>query len=525
MDPLDVLGLVTAVLGIVVPVGAALYEFVLFGRKRLGYRVQMDTPVTDELHSELAGPLQQLKIDDRDLDQPSVVLMRIENAGSAAIQSGDYASLPDDPIGLRVTFPERRVCGVGVTEFHDEDDHLRHCFGPDSGLGIGDGVINLPKAPLNRGDHYKVLVVLERAPDAPQRDEPPAPRVEGGIIGGVRRRDDEGHVQQTESNTTGLSRRWTIALFVFVFLVSVSQLGLALSEDETAPPLDCASGELTLVGSTAFEPVLTEAAESYVAHCSRGETTVTIDVETEGSREGWDRLDDAESTDMLAFSDGPKTDGYANLIPRPVALILFTLIADPDVAVEDLSLDQVRRIWGGEIDTWDNNRLNGAPLPIRTVSRERNSGTQQAFEERVLGQWEPGESSTDCLDDDADFGRINCQVRSTGAMVDTVARVEGAIGYAELGAAEARADDVKPIAIDGHHADLDAADAGAYPFWATEYAYSYGELTPDSLPASFLRFLTEQIGEDIVRGHGHRPCDDMANEVLCQPTQTTATGD
>ncbi|TDC22050.1 phosphate ABC transporter substrate-binding protein [Streptomyces sp. 8K308] len=509
------MGLVTAVLGILVPVGAALYEFVLFGRKRLGYRVQMDTPVTDELHSDLAGPLQQLKIDDRDLDQPSVVLMRIENAGSAAIHSDDYASLPGDLIGLRVSFPERRVCGVAVTEFHDDDNHLRHCFGPDSGLGVGDGVIQLPKAPLNQGNHYKVLAVLEREPGAPQRSEPPKPRVEGGIIGGVRRRRDHGRVQQTESNTTGLSRRWSIALFIFVFVVSVTQLGLALNEDGAAAPLDCAEGELTLVGSTAFEPVLTEAAESYRDHCP----DATIEVATEGSEEGWARLDEAAGTDMLAFSDGPKAERYTSLLPTPVALILFTLIADPDVGVEDLSLNQVRQIWGGEIDTWDADALDGAALAIRTVSRESDSGTQRAFADRVLGGWEPGDSSADCLDDDADQGRINCRVDSTGDMVNTVAQLDGAIGYAELGAAMAR-DDVRTIAINGQPADLDAADAGAYPFWATEYAYSYGELTPDSLAASFLRFLTEQIGEDIIRFHGHRPCDDMVNEVLCQPTLT-----
>jgi hypothetical protein len=36
-----------ATLGVVVPGIAALYEFVLKGRKRLGYRVQMDTTATE----------------------------------------------------------------------------------------------------------------------------------------------------------------------------------------------------------------------------------------------------------------------------------------------------------------------------------------------------------------------------------------------------------------------------------------------------------------------------------------------
>lgn len=41
-------------IGIALPAIAFLYEFVLVGRKRLDYRVQMDTTATDKVYSEYA---------------------------------------------------------------------------------------------------------------------------------------------------------------------------------------------------------------------------------------------------------------------------------------------------------------------------------------------------------------------------------------------------------------------------------------------------------------------------------------
>ena len=94
-----------------------------------------------------------------------------------------------------------------------------------------------------------------------------------------------------------------------------------------------------------------------------------------------------------------------------------------------------------------------------------------------------------------------------------MARTPGAVGYSELMAAQRR-DDVQLVHIDGQQANLRAIEEGAYPFWQTEYAY----VPPaDSLPLSFLRFLTNQRGADIVRSRGNAPCQDLQNPVTCRP--------
>lgn len=152
-----------AILGLAIPVVAALWEFVLVGRKRIGYRVQMDTTATDAAHSPYAGVLQQMQRNNTPLLDPSCVLLRIQNSGWTLIDAGDYVVRDDDQVGIRASFPGRRVVGMVVTEL--SHDYLGPCFEGAAGLRTSDGLIELPRVPLNRGAHYKVLAVLERDPE------------------------------------------------------------------------------------------------------------------------------------------------------------------------------------------------------------------------------------------------------------------------------------------------------------------------------------------------------------------------
>jgi ABC-type phosphate transport system substrate-binding protein len=200
-----------------------------------------------------------------------------------------------------------------------------------------------------------------------------------------------------------------------------------------------------------------------------------------------------------------------------VAFSLFTLVVNEDAGVRDLSLDQIRRIYAGEFTRWSDPELGGNDVPIRLVSRHNNSGTAQTFRDQILGgTWEARDNSEDCLERDFGDGVVRCRRDSTTDVLTTVAQTGGALGYSELGSAADR-DDLVLVRIGGQEATLDAADHGVYPFWETEYAYTYGELRARSLAASFLRYLTNQVGRDIIRERGHRPCIELANPLACQP--------
>jgi ABC-type phosphate transport system substrate-binding protein len=507
---------VLAVLGVLVPITAALYEFLLIGRKRLGYRVQMDTTATDAVHSAYAGALAQLRgSGGLPLVDPSFVLLRIENVGATNIDEHDYAVLDDDRVGIRVSFPGRRVSGTVVTEL--SSDSLRPCFEGASGMRVQDGVIHLPKVPLNRGAHYKVLAALEREPTAGPLgagEEFTPPRVVGSIKGGV----GTGDIKETRSRTGTTSQ--SMVLISFLVVLIIGQYATSVLRDDTAAPLDCAGGELLLTGSTAFGPVLEEAAGLYAETCP----DAVVTVRTEGSGQGLDALTAAGEASgdgtpgMLAFTDGPKSDEHPRLLQSPVAFSLFTLVVHESTGVRDLTLEQIRGLYDGTYTNWS--QLNGADLPVRLVGRHSGSGSRVTFEKQVLGGVrEPGDTSDNCRElapgTEAD-AVIRCEESGTTELLTTVATTEGTIGYAEAGTA-ADHPGLLPLRIDGHSATLENADHGAYPFWETEYAYTYGDVEADALPASFLRYLTNEVGRDIVRSHGHHPCAELRNPVRCQP--------
>ncbi|RKN36890.1 PstS family phosphate ABC transporter substrate-binding protein [Streptomyces hoynatensis] len=507
---------VLAVLGVAIPIAAALWEFVFVGRKRLGYRVQMDTTASDEVHSAYAGALQQLRrTGGGRLVDPSFVLLRIENVGATLIDEQDYAALGADDIGIRVDFPGRRVAGAVVTELSHE--FLRPCFEGEHGMRVRDNAILLPKVPLNRSAHYKVLAALERDPAVTTPPGRPFadPHVVGGVKGGV----GSGTIRKTESHT-GISRP-AAALICFLVVLLVAQLLFSLNgrEEARAAPGDCASGSLTLTGSTAFRPVLEAAAAGYEETC----TDAHIDVETRASGEGLEELNRAgeqagpDGPAMLAFSDGPKEDGFTRLLPRPVAFSLFTLVVNEDIGVLDLTLDQIRALYEGTLGNWA--EAGGPDQPVRLVSRGIDSGTRRTFERHVLGFREPiTATSDDCetLGAGAAGDVVRCEENETPDVLDEVASTPGAIGYAELGAATAH-DGLRLLRIGGNAATLEAAVQGAYPFWETEYAYSYGDPPTDSLAAGFLRYLTDGVGKDIIRSPSQRPCAEMDNPLLCRP--------
>jgi phosphate transport system substrate-binding protein len=506
---------VLAVLGVAVPVVSTLWEFVFIRRKRLGYRVQLDTTAADggRLYAGSWGRLE--REDGTPLDDASFVLLRIENNGATPIDPHDYAVPLNEPAGLHVKFPGRSVAGLMITEL--SDPNLARFFGNGSGLGMRTqlesgrtvGVIDLPKVALNRRQHYKVLAALERAPDNAD-GEFADPQVIGTIKGGV----GAGTIRRTRYRV-GPSPR-IIALVLF--LVALNGLQLVANLNEDGAPLDCATGRLTLTGSTAVAPIMQEAADAYADTCPGAE----FDYQFEGSGNGLRALAEAgsgnwTSMSMLAFSDGPAPDGLPELLPRPTAFSLFTAVVNEQAGVTDLTVDQVQRIYRGRVGNWS--AVGGRDLPIRLVSREPSSGTRATFQRQVLGGIrEPGSNSDDCvtLAPGAERGVVRCERPSTDEVLSTVAATPGALGYSELSAAADR-DDLALVRLNGQAATLDAAVRNAYPFWQTEYAYTHGEPKPDSLTASFLRYLTNEAGRDIIRSHGLRPCTELANPVRCHP--------
>ncbi|MEU6220625.1 substrate-binding domain-containing protein [Streptomyces sp. NPDC047022] len=499
----------TAVLGIVASGVMVWYERRVPRRKRIGYRVQMDNPIGDDVRS--GRPNRRLGLFDETpgMVDATLVLLRIENDGSQGIDGDDYTG--PEQHGLTAVFTDRTIRGVSVTQ-PTEADHLMDHFTPERGFGYEGNRLHIPRVPLNGGEHFKLLVLLSGG------DVGRAIRLTGGI------REGEVHPNRsaTPDETPPLFSRAARLISITLTLSVVTLAGIVVARDDNPPPMDCARGALTVTGSTAFAPVVREVAKDYEKKCAGADITV----DARGSEAGAAGLSDQGarskgSPSVIAFSDGPSADGTSSrpLVANRVAVLAFTLVVNGGLDLgHGLSLDDVRRIYRGQITRWSqlDPRLPG--LPVILVSRNADSGTRQIFQRRVLGSWERAPStSLDCVHkDDRSAPVTRCELGSTEEVLDKVAQVPGAIGYSELDLALGHKG-VRRVALDGAMASVGDIEHGrsGYPYRGVEYAYTYGRPPADSLAAGFLAYLGQGVGETVIREHGHLPCSAPAVLPLC----------
>ncbi|NKY13018.1 substrate-binding domain-containing protein [Streptomyces somaliensis] len=503
----NVIAVLTALLGVLASVAALWYERRVPRRKRLGYRVQMDTPIGSNVRD---GGRANVRVGlfgegpDIDLSDATLVLLRIENDGPQSVGDDDYTSRP--PHGLTVEFTGREIRGVAVTQPGDAD-HLMEHFTPEAGMGHSGGTLHLPRVPLNPGEHFKLLVLLTGGSvGSPVR-------VTGGLRDGEVRPNTAIPSDDKPPVFSHPARVITVLLTACVVTLACIIVG---DEEEGRPPIGCATGTLTVVGSTAFAPVAQEVARKYEKDCPG--STVTVDAR--GTSPGIHALAEAGaghkggSPAVIALSDGPKPDhGYERLRENRVAVSVFAMIVNDRVPLRGLTTADVRRIYRGEVRRWS--ELGGPDLPVVLVSRNSNSGTREVFQRRVLQGYEPASSSRDCrVKTDPAARVLRCEVDSTQQAMAAVAEIPGALGYSELRAGQS-VRGLHRLALDGRTPSIDDVAESGYPYREIEYAYTYGRPPANSLVSSFLDYLVRGSGQGVISTHGHIPCMSPEGLPVC----------
>ncbi|MGW1025024.1 substrate-binding domain-containing protein [Streptomyces sp. NPDC002577] len=503
----NVVAVGTAALGVLTSVGVLWYERRVPRRRRIGYRVQLDTPIGRDGHDGGANVRLGWFAEAPGMEDATLVLLRIENDGSQSIDESDYTRR--EVHGLEAVFAERTIRGA-VVSVPRTSRHLMGHFTEAAGFGYNGATLCIPRVPLNRGEHYKLLCVLSGGGVGR------AVNIEGGI--------KEGDVKVNRSTTPDdkppLFSRAARVITVLLTVCVVVLAGIIVARDDSRPPMGCAKGELRIMGSTAFAPVLEELADKYEKDCATAHPTVTVD--THGSMEGIRALADAGadakggSPAIITLSDGPKPSGYPQLRESRIAVSVFALVLNDDVPLKNLKVSDVRRIYRGEIRNWK--QLGGPDLPVRLVSRDANSGTRQVFQRRVLKAGELANTSLDCVKKDTpDAPVARCELDNTDQVLETVAKVPGAIGYSELRAATSLKG-LHRLKLDNREPSLDALEHGdrdGYPYREIEYAYTYGQPPADSLASSFLTYMSRGSGQDVIRTHGHLPCATPEGLRIC----------
>jgi phosphate transport system substrate-binding protein len=244
-----------------------------------------------------------------------------------------------------------------------------------------------------------------------------------------------------------------------------------------------AASNLSVAGSTTVLPL----AEACAREFNREQMDVVVNVAGGGTDAGLRRL--AAGTADIAMTSRRVGDSEmealgAQLAEHRIARDAVSIVVSPSIreaGIDDLSSDQLRAIYAGEIRSW--RELGGPDREIVAVSRYSGSGTGEIFSERVAT---PGAA---------------VYRESSAEVEEFVAGSDGAIGY--LGLNLARDEGVATIAYEGVVPSKKTVKDGSYPLARTLYMYTLGE--PDGNERAFIEFVTGERGQAIAEELGFVP--------------------
>ena len=474
----------------------------------------------------------------RDVPDASLVMIRISNEGGLDIGK-DHWVMP-----ISFTFDGRDVVGVEVSDADhvppgllagdqergrldaraaaaaaaasaagaaDRGTRLALADAESIQISKGKKALELPKIELKRKDRIRLLVLLSGPRDHRR------PGVDGGayIKGAVR---GGGLVREVPARREGFyTFAWTgFALMALVASILVTVIVRPFS---SAPPptTQCVPGTMVVAGSTAFAPSIAGVARRYQQQCPSSVVQTNPSGSTVGSVGAAADLQDSGgsagvSATHLVVSDGlvARAD-YPNLVPRPVAIVIFSVVVNRAAKINSLTTGKLVGIWTGKYTNW--RQLGGANLPIDIVSRTTDSGTRATFDHKILRmKTEIPQSSESCTSRDLIPGSpvIRCEKSGTDQLLKAVNAIPGAIGYAEAAAAAADGASKYPaideIQLNGRDASPELVKNGQYPFWAVEYLYSYGKPAPGTLLSAFLGYMFTDAAKSVLQSYGAIPC-------------------
>lgn len=184
-------------------------------------------------------------------------------------------------------------------------------------------------------------------------------------------------------------------------------------------------GTVSTDGSTSMEKVIGALGESFME--ANSGTTFTYN--PTGSGSGIQAVSEGRCDIGLssrALKDDEKASG---LKETTLALDGIAIIVNPQNPVKDLSLEQIAKIYTGEITNWKD--VGGEDAEVVLIGREAGSGTRDGFES---------------ITDTKDACQYRQELTSTGDVITTVSQNPNAIGYASLASIK---DSVKALTVNG----------------------------------------------------------------------------
>lgn len=249
------------------------------------------------------------------------------------------------------------------------------------------------------------------------------------------------------------------------------------------------ASSVVIAGSTSVQPLSETLAQTYMEN----NPDVTVEVQGGGSGQGIKSIEEGIA-DIGSLSREVKDEEKASVAEEfVIAKDGVAVVVNADVTAEDLTIEQIKGIYTGEITNWS--EVGGEDADIVVVSREEGSGTRGAFTEIT------GVLTKDDDGNEIDNTTADALIQSsTGAVKETVSTTPNSIGYVSLGSLD---DTVKAVKVEGVEATVDTVLSGDYQIQRPFVYVVNGEMT-DAAKA-FIDFALSDEGQIIVEENGFIP--------------------
>lgn len=214
---------------------------------------------------------------------------------------------------------------------------------------------------------------------------------------------------------------------------------------------------------------------------------------TRGIRDTVKRKVDIGGSCRMTLPSTDRSELYAQL--HPVAWDALAVIAHKSNPINNLTTDQIRKIYEGKIANWQ--QLGGSNAPIHLyIRRGKISGVGYAIRQYIFKNSE------------MDFVTSpEYVVRSSGPLEKAIEKDPYALGI--TGVSSARKRDVKILSIDGKSPTFENVKDGKYVLYRPLYLVTTPG--PSQAVKDFVAFAMSKEGRAILRQNGTVPYQDAPN--------------